>query len=104
MKRRKSDVHLSLVVADNRRAMVLDDSSESGGRPAAASHPAWELVVPDAVVSCGPPLSKTKIWDIRGVHTTEKHAVGLGEVSDLVATAEREGSLRGLGGILDRRA
>ena len=46
-----SDVRLSLVVANNGRAVVLDDSRESGGRPAAAGHPARELVVPDTVVT-----------------------------------------------------
>ena len=76
--------HLSLVVADESRAVGLDDGGQSGSIEVATGHPAGELVVPDTVVA------------------TEEHAVGLGEVGDLVAATEGELAARRLGCILYR--
>ena len=62
--------------------MVLDDGRELGGRKPAVADPAWELVVPHAVVPA------------------EQLSVRLGKVSDLVAARERERSLLWLSSIL----
>ena len=57
----------------NKRAAVgLDDRREFRGRKAAVADPAWELVVPHAVVPA------------------EELPVRLGEVRDLVPARERE--------------
>ena len=44
-------LRLTLVVADKRAAVVLDDGGQGSRGPAAAGHPAGELVVPHAVVA-----------------------------------------------------
>jgi hypothetical protein len=69
-------------VADERTTVVLDDGGELRSGELATGHPARELVVPNAVMA------------------TEKLAVGLGEVRNLVTSAESEGALRRFGCIL----
>ena len=45
--------HLALVVADKGTAMSLDDRGQCRCVEVTAGDPAWELVVPHAVVACG---------------------------------------------------
>ena len=75
-------LHLSLIVTNERAAVVLNDGRQLRRRELAIGHPARELVVPDAVV------------------TTEELAIRLCEVCDLVAAGESEGTFRGFGSIL----
>ena len=75
-------LHLSLIVTDERAAVVLDDGRQLRSGELAVRHPARQLIVPDAVV------------------TTEELAVCLCEVSDLVAAGESELTLGGLSSIL----
>ena len=62
--------------------VVLDDGRELGGRKPAVADPAWELVVPHAVMPA------------------KQLSVRLSEVRDLVAARERERSLLRLSSIL----
>ena len=49
---------LALVVAHDGAAVRLDDGREGSSVEVAARYPAWELVVPDQVVTCYPILSE----------------------------------------------
>ena len=45
------DLHFAFIVSHERAAVGLDDRREFRGRKAAVADPAWELVVPHAVVT-----------------------------------------------------
>ena len=62
-------------MADDRRAVVLDNGRKSRGRPATAGHPTGELVVPDAVM------------------TAKKLAIGHRKIGNLITLCERESTL-----------
>ncbi len=92
--------HLSLVVSDDRAAVVLDDLRKLLCIEVPGSYPARELLVPDAVVTC----ENIQFFHIFGpfktVVTAQQHPVGLRQVRDLVALREREHVLLGLGRVL----
>ena len=68
-------VRFASIVADQRAAVVRDDSRECVRGPRARSDPAGKLVIPYAVVSA------------------EKLVVRLGEIKDDVSIGECEGTL-----------
>ncbi len=78
--------HLSLVVADDRTAVGLDDRRQLGCGEVAARDPAGQLVVPNTVVPA------------------QKLAIRLREVRDHIAVCERKRPLGGLGRILKASA
>ena len=82
LRREGARTDLTLVVANEGTAVVLDDSRQVRRGELPVGHPARELVVPDTVVP------------------TEELAVRLGEVGDLVAAGEGECSTSRLGSIL----
>ena len=82
LRREGARTDLTLVVANEGTAVVLDDSRQVGRGELPVGHPAWELVVPDTVVPA------------------EELAIRLGEVSDLVTAGEGERSTSRLSGIL----
>ena len=73
---------MALVVPNKGTAVVLDDGRELGGRKPAVADPAWELVVPHAVVPA------------------EQLAVALRELRNLVTARKGERALRRLRRVL----
>ena len=69
-------------MAHDGAAVRLDDGREGSSVEVAARYPAWELVVPHAVV------------------TTEEHVVLLGDGRDGITIREGKGSARWLGCVL----
>ena len=90
-------------MADKRATVVLDNSGQSVGSPCPTGDPAWELIMPDAVMAyeqsrCSEPQQTTDSTRL----TTQDLAVGLSEVHNLVCSSPRKLALGGLSRVLDQ--